>query len=84
MPKVIGKVTHYYGKPHAAVIDLKEPLDAGETVTFDRRNLHFTQKVSSIQIDHEPVQHADSGTAIGLEVKEPVKPGTRIYRGSVS
>lgn len=83
MAEQIGKVTHYYGKPHAAVVDLTAPLKAGETVTFDRGDTHFTQVANSIQIDHKPVERALAGASIGLEVQEAVQPGAAVYRGEV-
>ncbi len=84
MAQQIGKVTHYYSKPHAAVIELAVPLKTGETVTFDRGRTHFTQIAKSIQIDHVPVEKAPAGASIGLQVKEDIKPGTLVYRGEVT
>jgi hypothetical protein len=81
MAKPIGKVTHYFGKPRAAVIDLSESLDSGETVMFEHGETRFAQVADSMQIDHEPVKHAEAGVSIGLAVKEPVKPGAVVYRG---
>lgn len=81
MAQQIGKVTHYYGKSHAAVIDLTAPLKAGETVTFDRGDKRFTQVAHSIQIDHKPVEQAEACTSVGLEVEQAIKPGAAVYRG---
>lgn len=81
MAQLIGKVTHYYGKPHAAVIDLNAPLRAGETVTFDHGGARFTQVAQSIQIDHVPVAEAKPGDSIGLRVEQDIKPGAAVYRG---
>lgn len=81
MMQPIGKVTHYYGRSHAAVVDLTAPLKAGEVVTFNRGAAHFTQVAKSIQIDHVPVTSAKAGDSIGLQVEEDIKPGAVVYRG---
>lgn len=80
MAQQIGMVTHYYGKPHAAVIDLTAPLNVGETVTFEHGDTHVTQVAQSIQIDHVPIDAAKPGDSIGLQVAHSLKPGTIVYR----
>ncbi len=81
MRQLIGKVTHYFGKPRAAVVDLTAPLRVGEVVTFDHGHTHFTQVATSMQIDHIPVTVAKAGDSIGLQVEQDIKPGTAVYRG---
>lgn len=83
MAQQIGTVTHYYGKPRAAVVDLTAPLAVGETITVDLGTTHFTQVANSMQINHQPVERAEGGDSIGLEVTQAVKSGAAVYRGAV-
>lgn len=81
MVEEIGRVSHYYNKAGVAVVDLDTPLNRGETVTFQRGGVQFSQAVASMQIDHENVEQADAGSSIGLKVDQPVKPGAVVWRG---
>ncbi|MFH1353662.1 MAG: hypothetical protein ABIH36_00015 [bacterium] len=83
MAKEIGRVSHYYDKAGVAVVDLKAPLKVGETVTFQRGGNQFSQTVDSIQIEHDQVEKARTGTSVGVKVDEKVRPGTVVLRGAV-
>ena len=84
MAKEIGKVVHYYGKAGAAVIKLTAPLKTGDTITFQRGDEQFVQPVVSIQSEHESVEQAKKGAAIGLKVDQKVRPGTVVLQGDAS
>ena len=69
----IGVVTHYFPNVKAAVVMLKNPLVVGEEVKFQGHTTNFSQKVTSMQINHRPLQRAKKGDEIGLEVNERVR-----------
>lgn len=79
--KLIGEVTHYFGKIGVAVIELEEPLKVGDTIRIiGGVDTDFTQEVESMEIEHEKVQQAKSGDSVGLEVKEKVRDGYKVYK----
>ncbi len=80
MEKQIGKITHYFGKISVAVIELSDVLKVGDTIHIVGRGHDFTQTVSSMQIEHQNVNKAGSGEAIGLKVDQPVKEGDVVYK----
>ncbi|MEK7137663.1 MAG: hypothetical protein AAB853_05265 [Patescibacteria group bacterium] len=80
-PLQIGKVTHYYDRIGVGIIELKAPLSIGDHVTFRRGDHEFSQKVSSIQIDHAQVPKAKKGDVIGVKVKKEVKDGAVVLAG---
>ncbi len=71
--KIIGTITHYFPKVRAAVIKLKAPLSVGDTVKIKGHTTDFTQTISSMQIDHVPVNQAKKGQEIGLLVSSRVR-----------
>ncbi len=80
MDKPIGKVTHYYDKLGVAIIDLdSKGLSLGQELKFKKADEEFTQKVSSLQIDHKEVEEVKKGDSFGLKVDRPTKPGTLVY-----
>lgn len=71
--KVLGKVTHYFPKVRAAVIKLKDKLAVGDTIKIKGHTTDFTQTISSMQIDREPIRKAKRGQEIGLLVDSRVR-----------
>lgn len=63
---VIGVVTHYFPKVRAAVIKLKAPISVGDTIKIKGHTTDFQQVVTSMQVDHVPVNQAKKGQEIGL------------------
>lgn len=80
MDKPIGKVVHYYDKLGVAIVDLESgKLKVGDEVKFKRGDEEFTQKVESLQVDHQEVESVKKGDSFGLKVEKPTKPGTEVY-----
>ena len=78
--KIIGKVTHYFPKVMAAVIKLKAPLTTGDLVKIKGHTTDFKQAVTSMQIDHVPVDQAKKGQEIGLLVDSRVRQHDIVYK----
>jgi len=76
----VGKVTHFYSKINVAVVQLTAPLSVGDSVLIKGDTTNFEQTVDSMQIEHENIQRADAGKAIGLKVKDRVRPGDIVYK----
>jgi putative protease len=83
MAEEVGKVTHYYDKVGVAVVELSAPLSVGEKVTFKRGEVQFTQEVTSMQIEHQQIEKAEAGQAVGVKVDQKIKPGAIVYRGEL-
>lgn len=78
--KQVGKITHYFGKIGVAVVELSDELKIGDTVRIVGGNRDFTQKVTSMQIEHQNVEKAGKGEAVGMKVDQLVKEGDIVYR----
>ena len=80
LDKPIGKVVHFYDKLGVAIVDLQSGgIKVGQEVKFKRGDGEFTQKVESLQVDHESVDSVKKGDSFGLKVDQPTKPGTEVY-----
>lgn len=82
LPKeeVVGVVTHYFPKVRAAVVKLKGTLAIGDTIHIKGHTTDFTQQVTSIQINHVPVNTAKKGQEIGLLVDSRVREKDIVYK----
>ena len=78
--KAIGKVEHYYANIGVAVIELKGALKVGDKIRIKGHTSDFTQKVESMQMEHDKLQEAKSGQSIGLKVKEHVRQHDIVYK----
>lgn len=80
MDKAIGKVVHYYDKLGVAIIDLdKGGLKVGDEIKFKHGDEEFTQKVASLQTDHQDVDSVKAGDSFGIKVDKPAKVGTEVF-----
>jgi hypothetical protein len=77
---IIGRVTHYFPKVRAGVIKLKKPLSIGQTIKIKGHTTDFTQNITSMQIDHVPINSAKKGQEIGLLVNSRVRQHDLVYK----
>ena len=66
--KLIGKITHFF------------PKASGDKISIEKGEEAFEQVVDSMQIEHEKIEEAKAGDAIGLKVKQPVKEGADVFK----
>ena len=79
--KLIGKVTHYFSKIGVAVIELSGSLSVGDTVRIvGGEATDFEQTIDSMEMEHEKMEKAKKGDAIGTKVKEKVREGYKVYK----
>lgn len=78
----VGMITHYYDKIKVAVLELSETLSAGDTIRISGHGKEFTQPVASMQVEHQNIQTAEKGQAVGLQVDQEVKEGDEVFRVS--
>jgi putative protease len=79
--KLIGKIAHYFNKIGVAVVDLQGVLSIGDEIIIERKGgEEFTQKVKSMQIEHEKVEKAGKGQSVGLKTEQIVREGDLVYK----
>jgi len=81
--KLIGKITHYFTNIGVGVIEVTEgELKVGDKIHIKGATSDFEQTVDSMQIEHENVEVAKKGDAIGLKVEQQVREGDEIYKAA--
>ena len=77
----IGRISHYFGKIEVAAIELTDgSLAVGDTIHIKGHTTDLTEKVDSIQIEHEQVQSAKKGDSIGIKVTDHVREHDVVYK----
>lgn len=75
-----GTISHVYKKIGVAIVDLSDTLQVGDTIHIIGRHTDLTQKVESIQIEHQNVQKAERGQSIGLKVNGEVREHDIVFK----
>lgn len=78
----VGEITHYFEKIGVAVLELTESLSIGDTIRISGHGKEFTQKVSSMQVEHQNIETAKAGDAVGLKTDQEVKEGDEVFKVS--
>jgi len=79
--KLIGKVSHYFSKIGVAVIELSGSLSVGDTIRIvGGEATDFEQTIDSMEMEHEKIEKAKKGDAIGTKVKEKVREGYKVFK----
>lgn len=77
----IGEIIHYFGDIDVAIIKLSDDLEVGDEIRIvGGEDTDFTQKVESMEIDHEKIEKAGVGQEVGTKVEEKVRSGYEVYR----
>jgi putative protease len=78
--KLVGKVTHYYGKIGVAVVEVEDEINIGDTISIEGAVTNFRQTVDSMQIEHKNIEKAKKGDSIGLKVIDKVRENDNVYK----
>ncbi|MEW6569658.1 MAG: EF-Tu/IF-2/RF-3 family GTPase [Nitrospirota bacterium] len=76
----IGIISHYYDRIGVAAVVLEGELAVGDTIHIKGHTTDFTQKIESIQIEHEQIERAKKGDNIGIKVKEHTRNRDIVYK----
>ncbi len=80
METEVGKVKDYFAKIGVAGIELTGLLSVGDTIHIKGHTTDFSQKVESMQIEHDNVEEAKAGDSIGIKVDDRVRSNDTVYK----
>ena len=79
--QLIGTVTHYFKGPSVAVVKMTDgDVDLGEEIHFLGHTTDFTERVSSMEVDHHKVEHAGVGDDIAIQVVARARPHDQVFK----
>ncbi len=79
---MIGKVIHYYPKISVAAVILEDHIAKGDRIHIRGPHDDMHQSVTSIEIEHMPIEEAGPGQDVGIKVTERVHEGDVVFRES--
>jgi translation elongation factor EF-Tu-like GTPase len=78
--KEIGRISHYFRGPGVAAIVLTDELKIGNTISIQGHTTDFEIVITSMQVEHESIEHAKSGDNVGIKVPERVREHDVVFR----
>jgi hypothetical protein len=81
--ELVGRINRYFEKAGALTVDLEGSIQVGDTLAYELPIEFKEEKVTSLRLNDETVQQADTGVEIGISTnlsKEQARPGVRVYR----
>lgn len=76
----VGRVEDYFAKVGVIALRLGEPLAVGDRIRVRGHTTDFSQRVESMQVEHESVERAQRGASVGIKVKDRCRKGDRLLK----
>lgn len=77
----VGRITHYYSKIGVAVLELtKGSIKVGDTIHIKGHTTDLAETIDSMQVEHEDIEEAKKGQAIGLKVADHVREHDTVFK----
>jgi len=77
----VGRVADYFAHIGVVAIEVSgEGIKVGDTLHFLGHTTDFTQKITSIQVEHQSVEEAPAGSNVGIKVKERVRSHDQVLK----
>ena len=81
MEERVGSVIKFFDKTSVAAIKLDfGDIAIGDTIRIKGNSTDFTQKVETLEFDHQPVKKAVRGQFTGIKISQPAKPFDLVYK----
>ena len=77
----VGNVMQFFAKPSVAAIQIESgSIAVGDTIRIRGATTDFEQRIDSMEIDRQPVPSATAGQAVGIKVKDRVRPNDKVSK----
>ena len=79
--ELVGVVEKFFAQPGVAAVKVtRGTVKKGDTLRYVGHTTDFTDQVSSMQVNNQPVEEAKAGDFIGVKVKERVRENDKVYK----
>jgi putative protease len=77
----VAVIVKFFAKPGVAALQVTGGgIKKGDMLRYEGHTTDFTEEVTSLEIDNQPVEEAKAGDLIGVKVKERVRENDKVYR----
>jgi putative protease len=75
----IGKVTHFFDRISVAVVRLEAELYLEDWILIEGNQTDLEQQVTSMQIEHQPIEKGWPGDEVAIRTNAPVRRGDEVF-----
>ena len=76
----VGVVINFYAKPSVAAVKVtRGVIKKGDILRYKGYTTDFTETVTSMEIENQPVEKAQKGDLVGIKVQERVRENDNVY-----
>ncbi len=82
MPEqLVGTVVHFFKGPSVAIVRLSEgELAVGDRVRFRGHTTDFTEQITSMEVNHQKVEHARAGEEVAIQVADRTRQHDQVFK----
>jgi hypothetical protein len=77
---LLGQVEDYFAHVNVMALKLLAPVSVGNMIRIKGHTTDITQKVESMQIEHQPVQTASAGDSVGIKIADRARRTDMVYK----
>jgi Elongation factor Tu domain 2. len=76
----VGIINEFFARINVAGVELSDTMRVGDTIHIKGHTTDLEQTVDSMQIEHDKVEEATAGQAVGIKVKDRVRQGDQVFK----
>jgi hypothetical protein len=77
---LLGHVDDYFAHVGVMALKLQAPVSVGDMIRIKGHTTDITQKVESMQIEHQAVQTASAGDSVGIKIADRARRTDVVYK----
>ena len=77
---LLGRVEDYFAHVNVMALKLLASVSVGDVIRIKGHTTDITQKVESMQIEHQPVQTASVGDSVGIKISDRARRTDVVYK----
>ena len=79
----VAVIVKFFAKPSVAALEITSgTIKKGDLLRYKGHTTDFTEEITSMEIDNQPVDQVKKGDLVGVKVKERVREGDKVYKVS--
>jgi U32 family peptidase len=77
----VAVIVKFFAKPSVAALEVTNgSIVKGDLLRYKGHTTDFTEEITSMEVDNQPVDEAKVGDMIGVKVKERVRENDKVYK----
>jgi len=77
----VAVIVKFFAKPSVAALEVTSgSINTGDVLRYKGHTTDFTEEMTSMELDNQPVQEAKVGDLVGIKVKERVRENDKVYK----